>query len=335
MKFDGVLDLARLPYFEADPEERELRIADASIGPVIDMHTHLALAYVLPIQVDLFAEHPSTEHYLPACCSVDFEVYINRNFTPEQLTKMKVDLVLKSATGAGMRKTHTVPNLTRAMASLRIERSTVLPIDFPVLSRNAHNALECAKRDERVIGFGSVHPYSRDVRSKLDEQVALGARGIKVHPSVQCVRPDDPRAMRLYRLCAERDLPVLWHCGPVGIEPRLGRYLSQVKWYERPIAENPRTRFVLGHAGALQPELALELVKRYPNVYLETSSQSLGVLRRMVEIVDPHRIVFGSDWPFYHQALPLAKVLLVTERDRALRHDILYGNAARLLKLGA
>lgn len=331
MKFESVLDLTRLPYFAA--EEGRLTLVDRTIGPVIDMHTHLALAYVLPMQVDLFKEHETTEHYLPACCSIDFDVYINKNFTPRQLRTLKVDLTIGSLTGSGMRATHTVPNLTRAMNDLGIERSTILPIDFPVLSNNAGTALACAKKEERLIGFGSVHPYSYDVRSKLDEQVGRGARGIKFHPSVQCVRPDDARAMRLYRLCAERDLPVLWHCGPVGIEPRLGRYLSQVRWYERPIAENPRTRFVLGHAGALQVEMALALMKKYPNVYLESSSQSLGALRMIVEEGDPDRIVFGSDWPFYHQALPLAKVLIVTEHDRALRHKILYRNAARLLAL--
>lgn len=331
MKFNGVLDLARLPYFEVEGDR--LLLADRSIGPVIDMHTHLALAYVMPLQVDLFAAPAATEHYLPACCTVDLDVYINKNFSPERLRAMKVDLTLKSVTGKGMRRTHTVPNLVGAMRDLGIERSAVLPIDFPVLSNNAGAALSCAKREERIIGFGSVHPYSRDVRAKLDEQVARGALGIKFHPSVQCVRPDDPRAMRLYRLCAERALPVLWHCGPVGIEPRLGRYLSQVKWYERPIAENPRTTFVLGHAGALQYDLALALMKKYPNVYLETSSQSVSALRTFVEEGDPDRIVFGSDWPFYHQAFPLAKVLLVTEGDRALRHKILYANAARLLRL--
>lgn len=333
MKFENVLALTRLPYFAE--EGGRIVLADRSIGPAIDMHTHLALAYVLPMRVDLHKEHPETQHYLPSGCSIDFDVYINKNFTPEQLTTLKRDLALGSLTRSGMRVTHTVPNLTREMKDLGIERSTILPIDFPVLSQNAKTALDCAHDDERLIGFGSVHPYSYDIRAKLDEQVNRGARGIKFHPAVQCVRPDDARAMRLYRLCAERDLPVLWHCGPVEIEPLLGRYLSQVKWYERPIAENPRTTFVLGHAGALQMEMALALMQKYPNVYLETSSQSVVALRTIVERGDPDRIVFGSDWPFYHQALPLAKVLLVTEQDRALRHKILYRNAARLLRLAA
>jgi predicted TIM-barrel fold metal-dependent hydrolase len=171
------------------------------------------------------------------------------------------------------------------------------------------------------------------VRDKLDAQVARGARGIKMHPAVQCVRPDDARAIRLYSMCGERNLTVLWHCGPVGIEPRLGRYLSQVRFYEKPIAENPKTRFILGHAGALQMEDALWLVKKYSNVYVETSSQSLSNVKRMVDTVDADRILYGTDWPFYHQSIALAKVLMATEGRRDVRHKILWSNAARILGL--
>ncbi len=138
-----------------------------------------------------------------------------------------------------MRATHTPPNLVREMDEMGITRSVLLPIDFPVLSHNAETALDVASESDRIVGFGSVHPWSRGLARKLDAQIALGARGVKVHPAVQCVRPDDPRAIRLYRLCGERGIPVLWHCGPVGIAPRLGEYLTQVRFYEKPIARVP------------------------------------------------------------------------------------------------
>lgn len=327
--FSRLSDLARLPWFEAYDDR--VVVSDEGVGPIIDVHTHVALAYVRPIQVDLYQAHSRTEHYLPACCRLDLDVYVNKNFGPADLAAMKRDLTLRSVTGRGMRKTHTVPNLVREMDELGIAHSVLLPIDFPALSENAENALGAAKATERIISFGSVHPYTRGVRDKLDAQVAAGARGVKVHPAVQLVRPDDPRAMKLYTLCGERDIPVLWHCGPVGIEPALGRYLSQVRFYERPIAENPKTRFILGHAGALQADMAFELVKKYPNVWLETSSQSLSAIRAMVDGVPEDKILFGTDWPFYHQAIGLAKVLIATEHKRDLRHAILYANAARVL----
>ncbi len=328
--FRDLLGLADLPWF-ARGDEGRLVVRDRSFGPVLDVHTHVALAYVLPMQVDVFKQTPETLHYLPGCRPLDLELYANRNFTPGDITEMKRDLSLRSLGGSGMRATHTAANLVREMDEMGITRSVLLPIDFPVLSHNAETALDVASKSERIVGFGSVHPWSRGLARKLDAQIALGARGIKVHPAVQCVRPDHPRAIRLYRLCGERGIPVLWHCGPVGIAPRLGEYLTQVRFYEKPIAECPRTTFILGHAGALQLDLGVALQRRYPNVWLETASQSLPGVREIVERADTRRVLMGSDWPFYHQAISLSKVLLATEGRAEVRRAILWGNAARLL----
>lgn len=329
-RFESLRDLARLPWFEAF-EDRVVTKAD--LPPIIDIHSHVALAYVRPMQVDLYADTGKTEYYLPSCCSIDLEPYVNVNFEPAQLAEMKRDLSARSFGPHGMRKTHTVPNLVREMDELGIERAILLPIDFPFLSENASYAIQAGKRTERLVAFGSVHPYSPNLEAKLDLQAATGIRGIKVHPAVQMVPPDDPRAMQLYRLAGERNLIVLWHCGPVGIELGLSRKMSQVRLYEKPLAENPKTKFILGHSGALQFDEALELVKKYDNAYLETSSQGLVGLRRIVEGAPADRILFGSDWPFYHQAIPLAKVLMLTEGRPELRRAILRDNAVRLLGL--
>jgi len=327
------LEIAGLPYFKRLDGDR-IGLADPSVGPIIDVHTHLAMAYIRPLSVDLHRADAPTEHYLPMRGRrIDLEVYINRNFTPQDLKSMKRDLTLMSLTAKGMRRTHTIPNLCREMADLGIAKSVSLPIDYPVLSDNAVVTLETLKGRKEFIAFGSVHPYAREVEKKLDRQLALGARGIKVHPAVQAVRPDNRRCLRLYRLCAERGLPVMFHCGPVGIEPRLGRYLSQVVFYEKALAESPETLFVLGHSGALQMEKALEYTKGYPNAYLDLACQSLSHVRTILREADPDRVLFGTDWPFYHQAIGLAKVLMATEGNRELRGKVLYGNAARLFRL--
>lgn len=335
-RFTSLLDLVRLPWFSLS-EGGRLVMSDASVGPIADLHTHLALAYVRPPSVDYHALHPETQHYLPACCALDLDVYANRNMSKAVVAELKRDLTLRSLGPRGMRATHTIPNLLREMDETGVRASVLLPIDFPALSRNADVALSAATSSDKLLSAGSVHPFAADAELRLDAQLAKGARGIKVHPSVQVVRPDARRAKALYRLCGERGMFVFWHCGPAGIEPRLGQYLSQVKFYEAPIRENPATTFLLGHSGALQFDQALALQRQYPNVWLETSSQSLSNVRRIVREADPSRVVHGSDWPFYHPAISVAKVLLATEgasRDlSAIRHQILWANAARLLAL--
>ncbi|MBL8601625.1 MAG: amidohydrolase family protein [Myxococcales bacterium] len=331
-RFENLHDLARLPWFSL--KDGELVVDDPSVPTAIDMHTHLALTYVRSNRVDLHRRTARTERYLPDQRPIDFDVYINRNFSPEDLAALERDLGLGSLVDGGMRSTHTVANLARDMGALKISNSVLLAIDWPFgLSRNADTWLAATEGRSDMIVFGSVHPYDTQVEARLDAQKARGAKGIKVHPAVQMVKPDAARCMRFYKACGDRDLPILFHCGPVDIETRLGRYLSQVKHYERAIAENPRTRFVLGHSGALQMPEALEFAKKYPNCYLELSSQSLSGVKKILAEAPPDRPVFGTDWPFYSQAIGLAKVFIATDGDDALRHAALYGNAARILGL--
>jgi predicted TIM-barrel fold metal-dependent hydrolase len=232
-----------------------------------------------------------------------------------------------------MRATHTLPNLIRSMTDVGVTQSVLLPIDFPFWSKNSERWLALTAGKGEVVCFGSVHPLSRNLRDKVQKLAAMGARGLKYHPAVQLVGPDAPRAMKLFRACAEFGLPVLFHCGPVDIETRLGRRLSQVRRYEKAIAENPDVDFVLGHSGALQMEEALAFASKYPNVYYEVASQSLPAVERLVDALPEGRLMTGSDWPFYHPATSIAKVLLATERAPKARRAVLYENAARLFRL--
>jgi len=329
-RFENLLDLARLPYFEV--RGGRLVLADPGLGPIVDAHTHLALSYGPGRGVDVESDAGAARHYLPEGRAFDLEVYANRNYSAQDLAAMKRDLTLGSLTAGGLRSSHTLPSLRREMDELGIARAVLLPIDFPLFSHNAELWLRVTRDDPRFTCFGSVHPWAPLAGRRLDRQLALGARGIKFHPAVQLVRPDSARAQRLFGRCSQRRLIVLFHCGPVGIEPRLSRALSQVRHYRRPIMENPEVTFVLGHSGALQMAEALELARSFGNVYLELSSQPLDGVRRILGEAPSERILFGSDWPFYHQAFALSKVLLATEGTPALRRAVLHDNATRLLR---
>jgi len=320
--------LAKLPYF--DLVDGRLRL-DPAIGPAIDVHTHLALDYVTG-NVDLNAEHARVEHYLDLLRAIDLDVYINKNFSPADLKKMEIDLTLLSFTSRGMRRTHTAPNLAREMAELSIETSVLLPIDFPYISKNSERWLAATNARKSFVCFGSAHPFQPNLAGRLDMLMEMGARGIKMHPAVQTVPPDHPRTIKLVRECAKRNLPIFFHCGPVEIETALGRRYSQVPRYERAIAENPDATIILGHSGALQMDDALGFANKYPNVWLETASQSLTNHKRLVAEAPSDRLLMGSDWPFYHQSTTLAKTLIATENAPAVRAGMLRDNARRLFK---
>jgi predicted TIM-barrel fold metal-dependent hydrolase len=320
------LRLADLPYF--DLVDGRLRL-DPACGPVIDVHTHLALDFVTG-DVDLRREHPRTEHYLDVSRPIDLDVYINKNFDEADLKKMERDLTLLAFTSRGMRRTHTVPNLAREMTELRVESSVLLAIDFPFLSSNSERWLEASAGHDELITFGSVHPFQPMMERRLDRLVELGVRGIKMHPAVQTVPPDHPRTLKLVRACGDRGLPIFFHCGPVEIETAIGRRFSQVSRYEKAIAEHPHTTIILGHSGALQMDTAIGFANRYRNVWLETASQSLANHRRLVVEAPSDRLLMGSDWPFYHQSTTIAKALIATEGEPKIRAALLRDNARRL-----
>ena len=146
-----------------------------------------------------------------------------------------------------------------------------------------------------MVVFGGVHPLTPNMEAKLDALVARGIRGVKIHPAIQILGPDHPRMIALCRACGARNLPVLFHCGPVGIDGKGARRRTQVDRYRAALEACPETTFVLGHAGALQHERAIALARQLPNVWVEIASQSLPVVRQLLDEVDPTRICFGSD----------------------------------------
>jgi uncharacterized protein len=330
-RFDRLEDLARLPWF--DLEGDRLVVSDRTVGPVIDMHAHYALPTLWPRRIDLQRASDRTELLLPCCSRHDLDVYANHNFGELGLKRLKRDLVLGGATGLGKRKTHTAPNLERDCRDMGIVHSAILAVDVGIPTHSIADSISTSKARTSTTPFGSVHPRRRRPKEKLEDQMHAGARGLKLHPQLQQFMPDAPEARPLYQLAAKERIPVLWHCGPVGIELESARKFVEIPNYEPPLAANPDTTFVLGHAGALACAQAIDLQRRYHNAYLEVSCISLSQMRQVVAEADPDRIVYGTDWPFYHHALALAKVLVATEGRPELRRKILHDNAARLLGL--
>lgn len=321
-------DLSELPWFTL----REGRVAlTEPIGPIVDVHGHLALSFIRKRTVDLQSETPCAHHYLGMGKPLDLDVYANQNIDPEALSAMSRDLTLRSMSNSGMRSTHTAPNLKREMADLGIAKTLLLPVELPLISNNTEQYLEIAAEHEGLVSFGSVHPADPRRERMVHQQIAAGALGFKLHPAIQLFRPDAKKPMELCEILSPLGLPLLFHCGPVGIELALSRRMAQVKHFEGMLQTFRELPVILGHSGALQMERALELSWQFDNVWLDISCQSISNVRRILKHADSQRILFGSDWPFYHQAVPLAKVLLATQGQPALRRKVLWENAEVLL----
>jgi uncharacterized protein len=145
--------------------------------------------------------------------------------------------------------------------------------------------------------------YVEETRRWLDHP---RFRGIKLHPTLDGFHPNDPSVHPLMDLLAERDLPVLIHCGhPVFSLP----------WsIEELVVAFPHVKVVLGHMGhgnVIYVNGAIDVAARNPSVYLETSGMPLHTkIREAVDRVGPDRVMFGSDIPFHHPQVEIDRVRL-------------------------
>lgn len=178
-----------------------------------------------------------------------------------------------------------------------------------------------ARLPDRLTGFAMVHP-GRDaghIREMIGEAVRrYGFRGIKVHGHEQMPTREVCEAARAFGL------------------PLLVDVAGKAHVIDMFAPEYPEVNFIIPHLGSFSDdwrahERVVEQLVRYPNVYADTSGvRRFDYLVRAVKRSGPGKILFGSDGPWLHPGLELAKIRLLglSRRDEAL---ILGGNVQRLV----
>lgn len=157
----------------------------------------------------------------------------------------------------------------------------------------------------RVIPVGSVHPtLTADPGRAVDELLAQGFRGIKIHPSHQGCAPNAYRQGNrvletVYRRAEEAGLVLIVHTGTSNFPGARNVYADPILCDDVAV-DFPRLRIVLAHGGRpLWTETAVFLLRRFPNVSMDLSSippqKLLEYFPRLEELAD--QALWGSDWP--------------------------------------
>lgn len=105
----------------------------------------------------------------------------------------------------------------------------------------------------------------------------------------------------------------------------------------RRVAEkHPRARILLGHSCHGEWDQAIQLIKDFPNLYLELTAvlDERGILERFVAEAGSERVIYGTDFPWFNHHYYIGAVLGADMTDKD-RHNILHRNAERLLGLPA
>jgi|SRR5271157_1452895 len=182
-----------------------------------------------------------------------------------------------------------VDDLIRLFDQNDIQRAVVFPnpnVGDKYPQMNDYIAESVQKHPKRLVGFGRVDPRRDDAIEELTRiKTRLQLTGLKLHPMVECFRPDHPFFNRFFDKANELNLPILIHTGDGFSSPGL---ISK-------IAKNhSKLPIILGHLR----EGALDMMEQFDNIYVETSGTLPVFVERAVEI-DENRILFGSDVPYY------------------------------------
>lgn len=168
-----------------------------------------------------------------------------------------------------------------------------------------------ADQPHRYCGFAFVHA-ARD-RGRIGALVRegverLGFIGIKVH------RHDANITREVCDAALAHALPVLYD---VAGEVAQAELLAQ---------QFPQVDFIIPHLGSFaddwRAQLALiDLLQRHPNVHTDTAGvRRFDLLEQAVRRAGAHKLLFGTDGPWLHPAVELAKVraLELASADEAL-----------------
>ncbi|MEK6975888.1 MAG: amidohydrolase family protein [Candidatus Thermoplasmatota archaeon] len=194
-----------------------------------------------------------------------------------------------------------------------------------------------AKTDPtRLVAIGGYDPrHDGDGRRAIDGLHASGIRGLKLHTVHQHLSPDDARLSPALARCAQLGMPLIVHTGTSRF-PGSDNAFADPAPLAAVLRAHPELKVVIAHGGRPDhTKVAVDLVQRFPNAWLELSScpprrlpDYFGNLETLAD-----RCVWGSDWPgpgvpgmkanvdaFLHLGLS-------AKANRAILHD----NAAKLI----
>jgi uncharacterized protein len=178
--------------------------------------------------------------------------------------------------------------------------------------------------NDRVLGWaaesdGRLYPYCRldpaqDPVSEAERCLALGARGIKLHPRAQAFGFGDSAAESIWKVADEAKVPILIHAGR-GM-PRMDPLADLALRY-------PEVVLVLAHAAIADQGMFASRLADHPNVVYDTATFSVFDQIELFARVPAERIVFASDVPYgrpvgaLHAALRVGTYAGLGDAERA------------------
>jgi len=197
--------------------------------------------------------------------------------------------------GIGHEYQQTAEELLREMDRYEVDRAVICPVDRCIAVDNREGndfVLDTARaHPDRFYAFATANPwYGKRAVEELRRALGEGARGIKLHPSLQGFLLCDELVYPLVELAEELAVPVFFHTGtPVFSLPMQLAELA---------LRFPQVNFIMGHMGSTDFWLdAIPAAQQARNIYLDTSWSLPDEVTRAIAAVGAGRVLFGTDTP--------------------------------------
>ncbi|MBC8388978.1 MAG: amidohydrolase family protein [Actinobacteria bacterium] len=161
--------------------------------------------------------------------------------------------------------------------------------------------------------------------------------GIKMHPEDHQCFITDIRYEDLWKIAAQKDIPILSHTWNPHVVSKNQRYADALL-FEKVVEKYPTLKIILGHAGA-KDYYYFEVIKmlkrcRDKNIYIDLAGDIFyrGMIELFVGKLGSEKILFGTDIPWIDPSYTLINVI---NSDIAAidKQNIFFNNAARLFNI--
>ncbi len=223
-----------------------------------------------------------------------------------------------------------VDDLLGDLDEYHVDGAVIFPFDDPEQGadfRVPNDRIWAAykRAPERLVPFMRLNPngpWEPEYQRCRDR----GHRGIKLHPRAQDFPVNSPAAQELFARAAADGLPVLIHTGygMRGVSDDLASLADAL----------PDLLLILGHSTFIDMPRAVAVLAGYPNVYFETSVVRAYDLFTVLDMIDPARVLYGSDLPYASSANSLHELAVMANIagvDSAHFANLFGGNLLRLL----
>jgi len=220
-------------------------------------------------------------------------------------------------------------DLERIQAAYGIERAFMFCLDEPdrepgFRAGNDRTLEFAARSDGRLIPFVRLD-LTHEPIEEAKRCIALGARGIKLHPRAQRFLLNDDRLAPVFELGAAERVPILIHGGR-GLPPIADDLAHLVDRY-------PEAQLIIAHAGIADLAGLAQRLSGKAGVFWDTSVWSPIDLLDFYRQVPPEQILWASDYPYGQQPSSLligVRTARLAGFDESQLREMLWGNADRI-----